>query len=138
MLTRFPVLLCVVISAWFPAIAARAQSVPVATVDERQRATIHGQVLHANGRNIQLSDAYGNIVAHGQLDDVGRFRLKGWWGSIQGATLRIGSEETLLWLTPGDDLTLTLDARRFDETIHYTGRGARVNNFCAAQVLAGE
>lgn len=35
---------------------------------------------------------------------------------------------------PGDNLTFTLDARRFDETLHYTGWGSRVNNYRADEV----
>lgn len=121
-----------------PADAQRPAVVAAVPTPDRQRATLHGQVLHAKGRELLLIDSYGNPVAQGHLDAAGRFRLRGWWGSVQGATLRIGNEQTALWLAPGDDLTVTVDARQFDETIRYAGRGARVNNFRAADFLADE
>ena len=134
-------LLLLVGATWLmsSSVAAQPQTLVTAVpAPNLLRATLHGRVLHAKGRELLLFDSYGNTVARGQLDAAGRFRLRGWWGSVQGATLRIGDEQTALWLVPGDDLTVTVDARRFDETIRYAGRGARVNNFRAVDFLADE
>lgn len=40
-------------------------------------------------------------------------------------------QRTPLYLTPGDQLHLTLDFPRFDESLRYTGRGAASNNYLA-------
>ncbi len=49
-----------------------------------------------------------------------------------------GVEYAQVFLAPGYDLTLKMDAKRFDESIVWTGKGADENNFLAAQVLADE
>jgi thiol-disulfide isomerase/thioredoxin len=40
---------------------------------------------------------------------------------------------TDVWLMPGDTLTLTVDARRFDKTLHFAGPGAPINYYRTAQ-----
>lgn len=47
-------------------------------------------------------------------------------------------EGSNLFLKPGDDITLTMDAKEFDETIVYTGKGADENNFLAQSALRDE
>ncbi len=49
-----------------------------------------------------------------------------------------GSEMTLLYLKPGFDLNLTMDAKMFDETIVYKGKGEKENNFLAQKALIDE
>ncbi|WP_432222719.1 TlpA family protein disulfide reductase [Flavobacterium sp. TMP13] len=47
-------------------------------------------------------------------------------------------EVSNLFLKPGDDIKLTMDAAQFDETIVYTGKGADENNFLAQSALRDE
>ncbi|MGK4566799.1 hypothetical protein [Flavobacterium sp. 3HN19-14] len=49
-----------------------------------------------------------------------------------------GTEFTSLYLKPGYDLTLTMDARQFDESIVYKGKGEQENNFLAQKTLMEE
>ncbi|AWA29026.1 TlpA family protein disulfide reductase [Flavobacterium magnum] len=49
-----------------------------------------------------------------------------------------GKEITSLYLKPGYDLNLTMDAKQFDESIVYTGKGAQENNFLAKKTLMEE
>jgi thiol-disulfide isomerase/thioredoxin len=42
-----------------------------------------------------------------------------------------GGQHTSLYLRPGDDVRMTLDFPRFDESLRYTGRGADANNYLA-------
>lgn len=49
-----------------------------------------------------------------------------------------GVEYAQLYLKPGFDLSLTMDAKMFDESIVFTGKGAGENNFMAQQALADE
>lgn len=49
-----------------------------------------------------------------------------------------GSESSLMYLRGGDDIKLTLNAKEFDETIVYTGKGAKESNFLAQKALSDE
>lgn len=49
-----------------------------------------------------------------------------------------GSESSLMYLRAGDELTLKLDAKEFDETIVYSGKGAKESNFLAQKALSDE
>ena len=49
-----------------------------------------------------------------------------------------GVEYTTLFLKPGTDLSLEMDATEFDESIVYTGVGAKENNYLAQKALSNE
>jgi len=49
-----------------------------------------------------------------------------------------GVEFTSLYLKPGYDLNLTMDAKQFDESIVYKGKGEKENNFLAQKALLDE
>lgn len=49
-----------------------------------------------------------------------------------------GKESSTIFFKEGDDLTLTMDAKEFDETIKYKGKGAVENNYLAKQALEDE
>lgn len=49
-----------------------------------------------------------------------------------------GKEYTSLYLQNGNDIKMTLDTKQFDETISYSGKGAKENNFLAKTVLSQE
>lgn len=49
-----------------------------------------------------------------------------------------GAEVTMLYLKPGFDLSLTMDAKQFDESIVYKGKGEKENNFLAQKALVDE
>ena len=44
----------------------------------------------------------------------------------------------MMYLRGGDDIKLTLDAKEFDETIVYTGKGSKESNFLAQKALLDE
>ena len=52
--------------------------------------------------------------------------------------LNDGKEATLLFLKNGYDLKMTLNTKDFDETIVYSGQGAKENNFLAQKALSDE
>ncbi len=52
--------------------------------------------------------------------------------------LNLGREFTNVYLTPGDNLNISLDAEKFDETMHYEGKGAEENNYLAKKLLLTE
>lgn len=49
-----------------------------------------------------------------------------------------GSESSMLYLKDGDALFLSMDAKAFDETIVYKGKGEKENNYLAQKALADE
>jgi|APLak6261673822_1056097.scaffolds.fasta_scaffold00008_36 thiol-disulfide isomerase/thioredoxin len=49
-----------------------------------------------------------------------------------------GSESSMMYLRGGDDIKLTMDAKEFDETIVYTGKGSKESNFLAQKALSDE
>ena len=49
-----------------------------------------------------------------------------------------GSESTTLFLKNGYNLKLTMDAKEFDESIVYTGKGSKESNFLAQKALSDE
>lgn len=49
-----------------------------------------------------------------------------------------GIESSRLYLKPNSDITLTMNAKEFDETIVYKGKGVNESNFLAQQALRNE
>lgn len=49
-----------------------------------------------------------------------------------------GNESSMMYLKNGDDLSLSLNTKEFDETIVYKGKGADENNFMAQKALKDE
>ncbi|PVX45600.1 thiol-disulfide isomerase/thioredoxin [Flavobacterium sp. 103] len=49
-----------------------------------------------------------------------------------------GTESSRLYLKPNSDITLTMNAKEFDETIVYEGKGVNESNFLAQQALRNE
>ncbi|HLO74172.1 MAG TPA: TlpA disulfide reductase family protein [Flavobacterium sp.] len=49
-----------------------------------------------------------------------------------------GVESSMLYLKDGDDLKLNMDAKEFDETIVYKGKGEKENNYLAQKALSDE
>lgn len=49
-----------------------------------------------------------------------------------------GSESSMLFLRDGYDLKLNMDAKEFDETIVYKGKGEKENNYLAKKALTDE
>ncbi|RZJ31692.1 MAG: TlpA family protein disulfide reductase [Flavobacterium sp.] len=49
-----------------------------------------------------------------------------------------GAEYSEMYLRNGFDLTMSLDAKKFDETMSYKGKGANENNFLAKKILDEE
>lgn len=50
----------------------------------------------------------------------------------------IGNEMSRVSVFPGDDLTISVDADRFDESIVFKGKGAEKNNYKTAKYLRNE
>ncbi|WP_179316897.1 TlpA family protein disulfide reductase [Winogradskyella undariae] len=49
-----------------------------------------------------------------------------------------GNETTAMYLSPGDEINVTLNTEKFDETIKYSGLGSENSNFLAEKYMANE
>ena len=98
-------------------------------------ATLSGHLAHAPaGDSVRLE--YGrHLGPHGvraALSPTGDFRVS--VPDLPGGTpvtFHYADQHTSLYLSPGDDVRLTLDFPDFDESLRYTGRGADANNYLA-------
>ena len=54
------------------------------------------------------------------------------------ASLLYARQRTVLWLSPGDQLHLTLDFSEFDKSLVYSGRGSAANNYLARSLYKFE
>ncbi len=101
---------------------------------------LHGNFRHQLADTVEVSWSlptakYKPIVHKVRLKD-GNFAM-----SLEvpsGYTvLRIinGDQETEIYVEPGADLTMSIDAANFDSTVHYEGRGKELANYSAKCVL---
>ena len=109
-----------------PTLAPSAPPVP---------AVVSGHLDHAPaGDSVRLEYAghYGRKATKAKLGPDGNFSvvLKDLKGGTP-TTFSYAGQRTGLYVSPGDELQLTLDFPRFDETLRYTGRGADANNYLA-------
>lgn len=72
------------------------------------------------------------LAGDGTFRDTLDLREKGYY------TLRVGGEITTMYLTPGNDLQVSLDTEQFDETVRYAGDNAAENNYLAQKFLLSE
>lgn len=104
-------------------------------------ASVHGTITHPKGDMVYLKYykdylTYAEVVADSaKLDKKGNFHMRFTWENPYPATFYHGDEITEMYVSPGDDLRLTLDTKEFDETVKYEGRGAEINTYMAQKAL---
>jgi len=106
----------------------------------KDNVTIHGHITNPLADSITVSPSLSSVPYkrndHVAILHNGEFTLE--FNVPDGFTqVRIvhGNQETELFVQPGADLTLTLDANNFDSTLHYAGKGKELANFIAKHVL---
>ncbi|WP_430409418.1 TlpA family protein disulfide reductase [Kordia sp.] len=97
---------------------------------------LSGKIENPKSDKINIS---GNDFKHeiainedGSFADTLRIENEGYYSFIHGR------DRTSLYTQAGDELKVTLDAAKFDETITYEGKDADKNNYIAAKFLANE
>lgn len=97
---------------------------------------LSGKIENQKGDKVNIS---GNdfkqeikLNEDGSFADTLRVEAPGYYSLIHGR------ERTSLYAQAGDELNVTLDAAKFDETLKYEGKGAEKNNYLAAKFLANE
>ena len=98
-------------------------------------ARLHGHLDHAPAHDtVRLN--YGRHFGPGTvktvLDPAGNFSIA--LKDLTAGTpvqFAYAGQRTTLYLAPGDDVRMTLDFSRFDESLKYDGRGAAASNYLA-------
>lgn len=108
---------------------------------------LSGQITHPKGNLATLSWQPGGGLSSADaqalratLDEQGRFSFRFEADHPQEYTFKHGPEVAMLYLYPGDVLSLSLDTERFDETLRYGGSGPGVKacQYLVADILDGE
>ncbi len=92
-------------------------------------AILTGKIENSNVQKATLNagdyEAEIELNGEGIFSDTLRIPENGFY------TMTIGREFTPIYLRKGDSVNLSMDARKFDESIIYTGNGAAENNYLA-------
>ena len=96
-------------------------------------AVISGTIENSKVKNAIVSNA--DFKAEITINDDGTFADTLRIPENGFYTMAIGRELTTMHIGFADNLKVTLDAKKFDETITYTGEGAIKNNYLAAKTL---
>ena len=96
--------------------------------------TLSGKITNANGKELKIITNRNKIIKTIALHDDGTFKdtLKVEKGMY---TLYDGNEYASLYLENNFDINLTLDTKKFDETLVFKGNGSDGNNYLAKKVL---
>jgi peroxiredoxin len=104
---------------------------------ETSQITLSGKIGHPKSDKVYLK-YYADFVSHdivvtdsAILDKDGNFTMI--FESQRNCLYWFchGKEDAYMYLFPDDSLHLTVDAKKFEESIQYTGRGSEINNYLA-------
>jgi thiol-disulfide isomerase/thioredoxin len=96
-------------------------------------AYITGEISNPDGENVSYRTGDGNWETI--LED-GKFSLEIPMEEAAKGQIKIGPEYATMYLQPGDNVHISLDATEFDETIKYDGSAA--SQYLADKLMAGE
>ncbi len=103
----------------------------------QEMVAFHADIANRNGDAIFIKTPAGKILKEIKADDKGIFTSS--FSVETGLYLLFdGSEYTIVFLKNGFDLSLKMDAKNFDESITYTGKGEKENNYLAQKSLLNE
>lgn len=85
----------------------------------------------------EASIRYGDSIHMANVVE-GKFIIEFELNQPERITFKHGPESGGLYLEPGDDVTLTLNPKEFDETLKLSGKGAEESNYLLAKYLLNE
>lgn len=99
--------------------------------------SLSGEITNKNNSELIILSLDNQIVKRISLSEAGSFKdtltvAKGKY------ILTDGREYASLFLKPGDLISITLDANKFDETLTFEGQGSLENNFMIKKLLLQE
>ncbi|HEX5112309.1 MAG TPA: hypothetical protein VFV79_05655, partial [Saprospiraceae bacterium] len=107
----------------------------------QQSVSLSGRIPHPKSDKIYIryfTDflTYKEVTADSAiLDKQGNFEMTFSWEKAYPAILYYGEDIMEMFLTPGDSLSLIWDAKRFDSSLSYTGKGSRANKHILEDLL---
>ena len=96
--------------------------------------TFQAEIANRNGDVIYIKDNIGKTIKEIKSNEKGLF-IDSFSVSDDFYILFDGVEYAQLFLKNGYDLKLKMDAKQFDESIKFSGKGAEENNYLAAASL---
>ncbi len=103
---------------------------------------LQGKVEYGMADSIEVSYNDNNLAYYphkysSKLDKTGRFSLSfPVPASYTIVQIQYGNSLADILVKPGDSMVMVANARRFDSSVHYVGRGADVQNFIAAHTVS--
>ena len=95
------------------------------------------EIANRNGDVIYIKDTLNKTIKEIKVDDKGIFKAS--FEIANGNYVMFdGVEYAQLYLKNGYDLILKTDAKEFDESIVFEGKGSEENNYLAKEVLLNE
>jgi thiol-disulfide isomerase/thioredoxin len=103
----------------------------------QDKVNFQADISNKSGDVIFFKTPAGKTIKEIKVDDKGLFSSS--FPIEAGLYLLFdGSEYTIVYLKNGFDLSLKMDAKNFDESIVYTGKGEKENNYLAQKSLLNE
>lgn len=99
--------------------------------------TLTGTIANKNSNELIVRNADNDIIKNIVVNENGAFKdtlhiSKGKYAMSDG------NEYVMLFLRPGDEINMTLDANEFDETLKFSGTGSKENNYMLNKLLMQE
>jgi thiol-disulfide isomerase/thioredoxin len=104
---------------------------------KKEHMAFQAEIANRNNDFISITLLNGKLIKKIELNSKGIFKDT---LNVKEGMYRMndGNETTELYLKNGYDLKLKMNAKEFDESIVYTGKGAAENNLLAKRILEGE
>lgn len=101
------------------------------------KVNFQADITNPNGAVLYIQDTKGATIKEFKAEKKGKFK-----GSFEVADgfyrLFDGAEYAMIYLKDGFDLKMTMDAKMFDESITFKGKGEAENNFIAQNTIGLE
>jgi thiol-disulfide isomerase/thioredoxin len=97
---------------------------------------ISGEITNAVSETVSILFRDGTNNTTDSLSENTNFKMEFYLEKAQYVSFKHGPETTAMYIKPGDNIQLTIDPNKFDETIFYTGSNA--SNFLAKKYLLDE
>ncbi len=99
--------------------------------------SLSGKIENKNGSELTIRNKENKVIKTIKVNDDGTFS-----DTLHLAKDRYsisdGKEYALLFLQPGAEINMNLDANKFDETLTFTGKGSKENNYIVKKLMKQE
>ena len=99
---------------------------------------LEGQIQNASLNSISITDFNYREVATAEITPEGSFRMSTKLEMDGYYYLTYGRNTSYVYLYPKDQLTISVDANNFDQTLTFQGKGSERNNYLAQKSLKGK